>query len=58
MTGTQDSKLTLAKGAKKEVPSLVDMVRKDPELFEFFKLIHQQDLREKALELLNRRMEN
>lgn len=59
MTGTEASQFLKSKAAmKNELPSLVEMARKDPELLEFFKLIHEQDLREKAVELLSKRMEN
>lgn len=55
---TQASKLTLVKEsspAKKPI-SLKDIVKNDPEVLEFFKIAYEHDMREKALELLERRM--
>jgi len=52
--------LTLVKGEmplkSAETMSLKDMARQDPEVLEFFRIIHEHDMREKALELLERRM--
>ena len=52
--------LSLVKGevALKSVDSITlkEMVRQDPEVLEFFRIVHEHDMREKALELLERRM--
>lgn len=52
--------LSLVKGevALKSADSITlkEMVRQDPEVLEFFRIVHEHDMREKALELLERRM--
>ena len=52
--------LSLVKGevALKSADSITlkEMVRQDPEVLEFFCIVHEHDMREKALELLERRM--
>lgn len=48
-------KLSLVQNPSGVVPTLKEMVAQDKELLEFFRIIHQNDLREKALELLESR---
>ncbi len=33
-----------------------ELVRQDPDVLEFFRIIHDHDLREKAVEMIERRM--
>jgi len=36
--------------------SLRDMARQDPEILEFFRIVHEHDLREKALEAIESKL--
>ena len=42
--------------SQKEKINLIALVKSDPELKEFIRLIHEYDLREKAVEALSRRL--
>ena len=50
------SKLSLVKPVPAEGLSLKEIAANDKDVLEFFRLIHEHDLREKALELLERRI--
>ena len=52
-------KLSLVTGetAVPQTPfNLRELVRQDPDVLEFFRIIHEHDMREKAVELIERRM--
>lgn len=48
--------LQLIKSPRTPAPSLKEMVAQDKELLEFFRIVHEHDMREKALEILESRM--
>lgn len=49
-------KLSLVKSPKMPAPSLKELVSQDKELLEFFRIVHEHDMRERALEILDSRM--
>ena len=53
---SSESKLSLIKSPAGPAPTLKEMVAQDRELLEFFRLVHEHDLREKALEMVESRM--
>lgn len=43
---------------KRELPTLAQILRADQDVRDFYNLIHDYDLRSKALELLEKRLQN
>lgn len=53
----RDSKLETKKSAKAAVPSILKMMETDAELKDFFKLIKETECRDKAVTLLQERLD-
>lgn len=49
------AKMSLVQPPEGSVPSLKEMVAQDEELLEFFRIVYENDMREKALEILQAR---